>query len=335
MQPIMNSSRWLCLPLAAACLVLASPFCSAAESELRIVDHTGDGRLEAHRNGRLLLAWQTAPLPHPAGGESFAGSAFFHPLQTPAGFCWTHIQPEDHKHHFGLWWPWKFIQVNGTSYNTWEIQNGQGAHTALTTKLLSCSGDNAEWEFQNQISIKPSGSPPEVVIRETVRVKLSISNQMQVLDLDIRQRAEGPPVTVLAYRYSGFSWRGPASWNKDNSLMLTDSGKQRDHANGTAGRWVMVSGPTPHGNATVLMMSAASTPEKLRVWDSLSQSGAPFVNFNPVMDHALPLDDAHPEVSHRRYRVIAADRALGATEAESEWLRWRSAATSNQPTPSP
>ncbi len=74
------------------------------------------------------------------------------------------------------------------------------------------------------------------------------------------------------------------------------------------------------------MMSAAQeiagTPERLRVWDSNAENGAPFVNFNPVSETALPLDDAHPAVSNRRYRMIAADREIDAAAAEAEWRKW-------------
>ena len=83
-----------------------------------------DGRLEARRGETLMLAWQKTPLEKPAGGNKFAASAFLHPLCTPAGFQWTTIQPPDHLHHLGLWWPWKFIEVDGARYNCWEIQEG-------------------------------------------------------------------------------------------------------------------------------------------------------------------------------------------------------------------
>jgi len=74
------------------------------------------------------------------------------------------------------------------------------------------------------------------------------------------------------------------------------------------------------------MMSAAAkvagTPEKLRVWNSNMHHGEPFLNFNPVMEKPLPLDDAHPAVSKRKYRVIAADHVIDATAAEAEWQKW-------------
>lgn len=40
------------------------------------------------------------------------------------------------------------------------------------------------------------------------------------------------------------------------------------------------------------------------------------------MEKPLPLDDAHPAVSQRHYRVMAVDRTLDATEAEDAWRKW-------------
>ncbi len=283
-----------------------------------------NGRIEARLGDELMLGWQAQPLANPQGGAKFAGSAFFHPLRTPGGFEWTHFQPTDHLHHFGLWWPWKFIEVDGNKSNCWEIQEGQGGHVARGVKPISTVPGSLAWEFSNETQIKKTHA--QTAIHETARVTLSVSGDAQILDISLRQKAAGSPVKILAYRYSGFSWRGPKAWDKDSSTMTTSEGKGRDDANGVAARWVMVSGKTPNGSATVLIMSAASklagNPERLRVWDSKAEKGTPFVNFNPVMETALPLDDAHPAVSNRRYRVIAADRTIDAASAETEWREW-------------
>jgi hypothetical protein len=303
-----------------AVLVLST---AAAEPPGKWTTSEKDGRFEAQYNGSLILGWQATPLANPVGGAKFAGSAFLHPLRTPGGFEWTTIQPDDHKHHFGLWWPWKFIEVNGAKYNCWEIQEGQGAHVARNiVPLMTVPGNSLQWDFLNETVIKKPGAVPVTAIHERAQVAVSVKGDTQVLDISIRQKAAGAPVKIVEYRYSGFSWRGPASWNKDNSTMTTRAGKGRENANGTTASWAMVTGPTPNGSATVLIMSAAESPEKLRVWDHTAHNGAPFVNFNPVMDKPLPLDDAHPQVSKRKYRVIAADHTMTAAEAETEWKKW-------------
>ena len=284
------------------------------------------GRIEAALNGQVLLGWQAKPLENPVGGAKFAASAFLHPLRTPAGFEWTCIQPADHKHHFGLWWPWKFIEVDGAKYNCWEIQEGQGGHVAKQVKAIPGAATGLAWDFHNQTEIRKAGGAPQAMIDETATVAIHTLGDAQVLDIQLKQKAIAAPVQISAYRYSGFSWRGPASWDKDNSTMTTSEGLGRDEANGKPARWVMVSGSTPKGHATVLLMSAASevagTAEKLRVWDSKAEKGTPFINFNPVMGKPLPLDDAHPAVSNRKYRIIAADRVIDSAAAEAEWKKW-------------
>ena len=323
-----SKHRWQAVVTTTAAVFLTIHGTLAAETAGQWSAAERDGRVEAKRGDTLMLAWQVASMTHPAGGEKFAdASAFLHPLCTPSGFVCTTVQPPDHLHHLGLWWPWKFVEVDGKRYNTWEIQEGQGAHVARTAKQLSGGPDKLEWEFSNDTVIKPADGPQATVIHEAAKVTLSSQGKdANAVDVSITQQAADKPVTIVNYTYSGFSWRGPASWNKDNSKMTTNDGLGRDEANGKPARWVMVSGPTPAGSATLLMMSAASniagTPERLRVWDAKMGNGTPFVNFNPVMGKALPLDAEHPAASNRKYRVLAVDRTLDATEAEAEWKKW-------------
>ena len=297
-------------------------FGAAAKAEKPWTTTEESGRIEIARGGTPLFAWQRSPLSSPKGGGKFAGSAFIHPLRTPSGFVCTALQPDDHKHHFGLWWPWKFIEVDGATYNTWEIQQGQGAHYAREARPAAGTPDRPSWELLNETVIRKPGAEPLPVIRETTLLAAKVDGDALVLDFSIAQKASGAPVKIINHHYSGFTWRGPLTWNKDNSVMTTSAGKNRENANGTAARWVVVSGPAPGGHASVLMMSAAETPDHVRVWNASAMNGNPFVNFNPVLEKPLPLDDAHPAVSKRRYRVIAADHAIHAGEAETAWRTW-------------
>ena len=279
--------------------------------------------------GDEWLTWHIQPPANPVGGAKFASSAFIHPLKTPSGFVMTNSQPSDHLHHFGLWWPWKFVRIDGTQFNTWEIQEGQGGHAAVEAAKVSTKDGVTTWELKNRTTVKPKDGEPFAAIEESTTISSFQSGSgSTIIDIEIRQQATDKPVEIVNYRYSGFTWRGPAPWNKDNSVMITSGGKDRENANGTEARWVVVHGEAPAGRASMLLMSAASTlagtEEKVRVWDSRAHHGAPFVNFNPVMGKPLLLDPANKAVTHRKYRLIAADHEIDAATAESEWKRWTS-----------
>ena len=286
-----------------------------------------ESRVEFPKGKEPVFGWQKDFLEKPKGGEKFAVSAFIHPLRTPGGFVCTDLQPDDHLHHLGVWWPWKYVEVDGKKFNTWEIQQGEGAHVARGVKRVESSAEGVqEWEFTNETIVKPKGEEARVVIRETAHVALRADKDATVVDITLRQQAVEAEVAIAPHRYSGFSWRGPHDWNKDNSTMITSGGKGRDDANGTPARWIAVSGPTPGGSASVLILSAAEKhagiAENLRVWDSKNHNGAPFVNFNPVMQKPLALVEANPAVAHRKYRVIASDKAMDAATAEAAWKEW-------------
>jgi len=287
-----------------------------------------EGRIEIRDGDKLVFGYQHKPLKNPKGGEVFAASAFIHPLATPSGFVLTDIQPDDHLHHLGVWWPWKLVQVGDKKYITWEMQKNEGRHDAVNVELRDVQRDVVLLMAENQTKILPQGGKLKPVINEDVPMTFArLGPDSYKLDIQIVQHPEiDEPVTIAKYRYSGFSWRGPASWTKENSTMLTSGGHNRDNANHQPAIWVMVKGKTPTGKATLLIMSSAildaGQPELLRVWDSKSFNGTPFVNFNPVVKQDLVLKDDNVAVAMRNYRLILADRELDAHDADQYWEEW-------------
>lgn len=287
-----------------------------------------DGRIEIRDGGKLVFGWQHQPLVNPKGGEIFAASAFVHPLTTPSGFVLTDIQPEDHLHHFGVWWPWKLVKLDGKKYVTWEMQAKQGRHDARKGEIRSVQPDEVSLMAENQTKILPKGGDYQPVIDEQVAMTFKrLGGDAYLLDVQIVQKAvSGEEVTIPAYRYSGFSWRGPAAWTAQTSSLLTSGAHHRDNANHQPAVWTMVKGDTPTGKATMLIMSRASLDagqaERLRVWGSDQHHGTPFVNFNPVVDQDAELRDGNRAVSHRNYRLILADRELTAHDADQYWEQW-------------
>lgn len=315
---MMKSIRYLLI--GALIASIAPPAFAAFKAEDK------NGHLRITDDGKQVFGWQYGPLENPEGGAKFAAlSAFIHPLKTPAGFMLTRIQPGDHLHHLGVWWPWKILEVDGKPHITWELQAGEGRSIGVSAKITRQSDDQVVLELRNRHEISRDGIYIPVLDETTTLTFGRMKKDSYVVDLDIRHKAvEGWEPKVAAYRYSGFSWRGPASWNRSNSTMLTSGGHHRDNANHQTADWLMVTGKADSGDAAFLMMSAAAknagTPEKLRVWPTATENGAQFANFNPVVEETLPLSD--PRVAHRRYRLIAADRIITAPEADKLWADW-------------
>lgn len=322
---LVRVTRLLCL---GSSLLLAGGTVAAADAGAVWSTRESAGRLEViDPAGKLVFGWQSGPLANPKGGAKFAGSAFLHPLTTPAGFEVTAIQPPDHLHHFGLWWPWKFLQVDGRKLNGWEIQDGQARHLARSAKVVRADAAGAVIELTNAVEQLADHPQPEEVLTEKTRLAVARpAPDRNVLDFLIDQRpAGGRQVQIGVNHYSGFSWRGPLAWNQSNSKLFTSEGDDRDHANGRPARWACVTGPGKGGPASVLILSGAVkrqlAPERLRVWDSKNSNGMPFVNFNPVA--TAPLDAAAPAIARRAYRMLLVDGELSVEAAERAWQDWK------------
>lgn len=311
--------------------LMAAMVCCAAVTPVQAGFEVADknGRIEIRDGGNVVFGWQHETLKEPKGGEKFACSAFVHPLCTPSGFDLTEVQPGDHLHHLGVWWPWKIISVKGEKHVTWEMQQGQGRQIAVGAKVKSQSADVVVLEAENRHEIKPKDGDYVPVVKELTTLRFArMGDHAYVLDITIRHSPIGSEaIEISKYRYSGFSWRGTPVWNKDNSVMRTSGGHDRQNANGQEANWVTVDGETKAGRATMLMMSAApkngGTSERLRVWNASAHNGAPFVNFNPVVKESIVMTPERKEVALRRYRLVMADHAIASAEAEKLWKAWK------------
>ena len=285
---------------------------------------TNPGQVILPVDGSELVTYQAAPLENPLSGETFKGSNFIHPLKTPSGFVVTDSEPRDHPHHFGLWWPWKFIEHDGRRILCWELQDGDGVVEARGAESTT-DGLVAESVYLDRKA--PEG--PTVRINETTKISTSpiVSEPAEgyYLDLTIQHEAAGEkPITISKYRYSGLGYRGSPLWDKDSSTILTSSGAVRENANSTEARWVRIEGTNGMGGSAGLLMMAHpdnhAHPEKLRTWSERHYNGAIFINFNPVMDEAFVLQTG--QTYTRKYRLFVYDGELAPSDAEVIWKNY-------------
>jgi len=273
-----------------------------------------------------LLGYQAQPLADPIGGEKFKGSNFIHPLKTPSGFTVTQLQPQDHLHHFGLWWPWKYVIADGRKIICWELQKNEGLIQAKRILKHKTEQSGALFVAESEYIDRTAPAGPQVVLNERLDVQLTKPVNFPAHgyfpNLSITHRcAGGTPVEIVKYRYSGLAFRGAESWNKNNSTLLTSEGKDRDTSNFTRAKWVHVQGDVPGGGkAGVVLMSHPDNrdfPQLLRTWDSKLYDGSVFVNFNPVQDTSWTFEPGRDYI--QRYQLFVYDGKVTARQAEQLW----------------
>ncbi|MBN1765034.1 MAG: ThuA domain-containing protein [Sedimentisphaerales bacterium] len=283
-------------------------------------------RLTVRQDQAELLSYQAQPMSDPIGGEKFKGSNFIHPLKTPSGFCVTDLQPPDHLHHFGLWWPWKYIIAEGRKIVCWELQQGEGFVRAKGIVKHNTDQAGVVFVAESEYIDRTAPAGPKVVLHETLEAQVTrpvdFPAQGYFLNLLITNRcAIDSPVEIVKYRYSGFGYRGAESWNKNTSTLLTSEGKDRDTSNFTRAKWVRVQGDVPGGGkAGVVLMSHPDNhdhPQWLRTWDSTQFDGAVFVNFNPVQENSRTFEPGRDYI--QQYQLFIYDGSVTAGQAEQLW----------------
>jgi len=283
-----------------------------------------EGTMMVKVGGEELIAYQSKPMTNPKGGDKFFGSDFIHPLKTPSGFVVTGMQPDDHLHHFGLWWPWKYVEIDGRKILCWELQQGDGIIRAQGGELTP-DGFTSKSVYVD----RKNKDGERTIINETVNAKVSKIYETPAkgynLDIEIvHETAIDVPITVTTYRYSGFCLRGTEEWNKDNSTVITSEGKDYSKSNFTRAKWVRIQGDAGNGrSAGVLMMSNPGNrdfPELLRTWDPKTHNGSVFVNFNTVEEKPWVFEPGKKYT--RNFRVFVYDGELSLEDAEELWKEY-------------
>jgi hypothetical protein len=297
-----------------------------AQDAATMTESKDEERMTLSWNETALLRYQITPMTAPIGGERFAASAFIDPLKTPAGFTVTQAQPGDHRHHLGLWWPWRYVEVDGRRFNSWELQHGQGYVYGRSIAEQSAGDVFAGFTTQSDVVDRTGEDGDRVVINEQTRVRMWRPGEQPAkgyyLDIVIDHTpAIDEPVDIVQYHYSGFCLRGTHVWDRTNSTILTSHGRQRDNSDNTRARWVHVQGKIEDNAAAgVVMMSHPDNPdhpEKLRTWNATQHNGSVFVNFNPVRDGTLRIEPG--QTLTRRYRLFIYDGELPGEVAEQLW----------------
>ncbi|MCH6232469.1 PmoA family protein [Cognataquiflexum rubidum] len=291
------------------------------------MEETSNG-INFKASGQLLLTYQTAKADVPAGVKpEFRKSGFIHPLASPSGQVLTRIQPPDHYHHYGIWGPWTKTTIEGREVDFWNLGDGKGR--VDFEKVISKKTNSKFSELvvrQNHMDLlAPKG--PQLALEEDLSIRVWNKEGERYL-VDYSTTISTPlksSVKLEAYRYGGgIGFRATEIWDPSNSTILTSKGLDRNGADGSFAKWVIVEGVSDasSGRSGILFLSHPSNrahPEPLRVWpeDDHDRKGNVFLEFCPIRHESWEILPGKKYTLH--YRMVVFDGNMTAAEAEEYW----------------
>lgn len=287
-------------------------------------------------NGQPVLNYRYAVMDAPAGvDEIYARGGYIHPIWSPGGEILSRIQPPDHYHHYGIWNPWTQTEFEGRIVDFWNLAKGEGTvrsehiperirgdvvggFTALHDHIDFTGSDgekvalNEEWDV-DVWNVGDEGEP-EVWLIDFVSTLSPATSE---------------PLTILEYRYQGFSLRATERWNDENADLLTSEGYDKSNANATRARWIDVNGisDVPEGRSGILFMTHPGNfnfPEQLRIWPVGTNGGVEnvYINFNPAQDRDFILQPGNSYTL--KHRMLVYDGTITPEIAERHWSDYAS-----------
>ena len=311
------------LILLCALILALLPSCrQKADPVMSVLDN--GSCLTLTQDGAPILSYHYAVTPAPDGVRAvYARSGYIHPLCTPSGFVLTTIQPQDHRHHYGLWNPWTRAEYDGRVYDLWNLGDSLG--TVRARQVDAVYEKDAFCGFDatlDHVAFTPGGET--IILNEQWQVRAKVAPEGYLVDFtSLLKPATDKPVTFKAYRYQGLCIRATEAWTRDKCSMMTSEGLERPQIDASRARWIYVNGQTgPETTGGFLILSAPdnyNAPEPLRIWNEEANGGRGdvFVNFSPPKTQDWCLEPGHEY--RLRYRIVTYDGAMTPSAAERLW----------------
>lgn len=197
-------------------------------------------RITTRDDKPVLAYWHGAP----AEGQKYPLNDFIHPLVGLDGEIITDLNPKDHIHHRGIFWPWVRNEVAGTSVGDWWIPNNirldAGTIRNVDGPVFSNFTARHTWLHGTR-----GEDPPVPFVEEQVHVRVfPTSATGRAIDLELCLLALEDEVgiggqTALGKGYGGVSIR----YNQAEDIrIVTDGVEQSKDLNAFPCRWADWSG---------------------------------------------------------------------------------------------
>ncbi|MFM8546181.1 MAG: DUF6807 family protein [Betaproteobacteria bacterium] len=239
---------------------------------------------------------------------------YLHPVYTPAGMAATTESPADHPHHHSIWvgadhlhlvMPALGGRAEVYAYNCYvnDVFQGRAPGRILQTGLtghLETDGFHITQQIEWRGPVEWAAPQGRLVLNETRRTRVSLRDQVMVLDVRCEIRAAGHDIAIGPTRHAWFNFRVAPSMCVDEGGRIDTQGGRRSHADQVESHasWVSLSGPAGGGlNAGIAMAPGGRWPW----WWFVSDWGV--ATASPCRDQAIELASGSQTVLEARYLV--------------------------------
>jgi hypothetical protein len=264
-----------------------------------------DNTLDLFSGGRHVISFfHDTNNPPAVLDESYRRGGYIHPVKTPSGTVLSsHLDPERHPHHSGIWSAWTNTSYQGRTPDFWNVHQGSGRVDIEELISTWSGGVHAGFESMNRFTDLSSGEALTVLLEHwKVRVYSVPGNRgYHMFDLEITQSIQGSdPLILPEYRYGGIGFRGHADWadHPETTRFLTSEGLGRD-GHGTRARWCHVGGYSDGNLGGIAILGHPSNyrfPQTVRIHPE-----EPFFNYAPIQLGDMEIEPGRPYVSRLRF----------------------------------
>jgi hypothetical protein len=273
------------------------------QSGARVVMH--ENTLDLFSGARHVISFYHGSNNPPAQlNEHYRRGGYIHPVKTPAGTVLSsHLDPERHPHHSGIWSAWTNTSYQGRTPDFWNVDQGTG-RVDIEELVITWSGEvHAGFESVNRFTDLSSGEPVTVLFENwKVRVySVPGDRGYHMFDLELTQTIQGSdPLILPEYRYGGIGFRGHADWadHPETTRFLTSDGLGRD-GHGTRTRWCHVGGYSDGELGGIAILGHPSNyrfPQTVRIHPE-----EPFFNYAPTQLGDMNIQPGRPYTSRLRF----------------------------------
>ncbi|MCC6857834.1 MAG: PmoA family protein [Bryobacterales bacterium] len=210
--------------------------CAAAPAADRFaLRPAGDGSLELAENGKTVFVYNYGPKLKPGVPEQFRRSSYLHPVYAPDGTLLSDDFPKDHYHHRGIFWAWRVVRAAGEVHDLWTIE---GIHHRFLRWLKRDAGTGSA-----RLALENGWFAGERrVMKETVDITAFPARlQRREIDFVLTLEAVDGPVEISGSPDRGYSGFGFRFAPRENTVIETDAGAEKEDTNLAPHRWAQLS----------------------------------------------------------------------------------------------